>query len=146
MVRFSIIGGVVAALVDLGSVQAQTVATTPAAVMDSADDGANRRPQIGNPLWSVPITSLSATRERPLFSPSRRPPPPPPVPPTAYVPPVPQQPKPVEPDHPPLSLVGTVTGGIEQIGIFLDHTYPGRHSPQARSRPFWVDAAGNPQP
>src|SRR5436853_356695 len=26
----------------------------------------------GNPLWAVPITLLSVTRERPIFSPSRR--------------------------------------------------------------------------
>src|SRR5258708_33146709 len=30
----------------------------------------------GNPLWAVPLDALSMTRERPLFSPSRRPPPP----------------------------------------------------------------------
>ena len=28
-----------------------------------------------NPLWAIPLTQLSATRERPIFSPSRRPPP-----------------------------------------------------------------------
>jgi hypothetical protein len=28
----------------------------------------------GNPLWSIPLKELSATRERPIFSPSRRPP------------------------------------------------------------------------
>src|SRR5215831_17659551 len=28
----------------------------------------------GNPLWAVPLADLSATRERPIFSPSRRPP------------------------------------------------------------------------
>lgn len=29
----------------------------------------------GNPLWSISLATLSATRERPIFSPSRRPPP-----------------------------------------------------------------------
>src|SRR5262249_53698680 len=28
----------------------------------------------GNPLWAIPLRSLSATRERPIFLPSRRPP------------------------------------------------------------------------
>src|SRR5215212_880442 len=28
----------------------------------------------GNPLWGIPLKSLSLTRERPLFTPSRRPP------------------------------------------------------------------------
>src|SRR6516165_2807674 len=31
----------------------------------------------GNPLWAVPLRSLSVTSERPIFSPSRRPPIPP---------------------------------------------------------------------
>src|SRR5262245_45321462 len=30
----------------------------------------------GNPLWAIPLRQLPATRERPLFTPSRRPPPP----------------------------------------------------------------------
>src|SRR4051812_9399513 len=29
----------------------------------------------GNPLWSVPLSMLTATQERPIFSASRRPPP-----------------------------------------------------------------------
>src|ERR1700756_873862 len=33
----------------------------------------------GNPLWGIPLRVLTATRERPLFSPSRRPPAPPAV-------------------------------------------------------------------
>src|SRR6202167_5277676 len=28
-----------------------------------------------NPLWGVPLNQLSGTRDRPIFSPSRRPPP-----------------------------------------------------------------------
>jgi hypothetical protein len=31
----------------------------------------------GNPLWAIPLTDLSDTRDRPIFAPSRRPPPPP---------------------------------------------------------------------
>jgi general secretion pathway protein N len=30
----------------------------------------------GNPLWAIPVRALAATRDRPLFSASRRPPPP----------------------------------------------------------------------
>ena len=71
-----------------------------------------------NPLWSVPLTSLSITRERPLFSPSRRPPPPvvvaaPPVSPV-------QPPKPAVPDRPPLTLVGTAVGATLSVGVFVD--------------------------
>src|SRR5262245_27099301 len=29
----------------------------------------------GNPLWTIPLRALAATRDRPLFSASRRPPP-----------------------------------------------------------------------
>ncbi len=73
---------------------------------------------VGNPLWALPLTQLSITRERPIFSPSRRPPPPPPT----YVAPVAvRQPvKPPEPEHPAVSLIGTVIGTDVQIGIFLE--------------------------
>lgn len=74
----------------------------------------------GNPLWAIPLKELSATRERPIFSPSRRE-----LTPAAvtgpYVPP-PQSAKPPEPDRPQLSLVGTVAGHKRGFGIFLDRT------------------------
>src|SRR5262249_56938753 len=31
-------------------------------------------PPHGNPLWGIPLSGLSATRGRPIFSPTRRPP------------------------------------------------------------------------
>jgi hypothetical protein len=74
-----------------------------------------------NPLWTIPLGSLTATRERPLFSQSRRPPPrvvaakPPAQP--------PPPPKPAEPEKPQLSLVGTVVGETgEGIGLFMSLT------------------------
>lgn len=72
-----------------------------------------------NPLWAVPLKSLKRTRERPLFSPSRRPPPPVAV---AAPPAPPGQPllKPVAPDHPLLTLVGTIVGETQSIGVFVD--------------------------
>jgi hypothetical protein len=76
-----------------------------------------RGPQTGNPLWVIPVASLASTRERPLFSPSRRPPaqaiaaPPPPKPRAA---------PPVVPEQLQLTLVGTVVGGNDHIGVFLD--------------------------
>jgi hypothetical protein len=74
----------------------------------------------GNPLWSVPLSSLSATRERPIFSPSRRPPHAPVIA-APYVPPVnPPPSKPPEPDHPLLTVLGTVAGETQGIGIFID--------------------------
>jgi general secretion pathway protein N len=80
-----------------------------------ADDRAR-----GNPLWAIPLNSLTATRGRPIFSPSRRPAPPAIVA-APYVPP-PRASTPVEPDRPQLMLVGTVTGDTEAFGIFLDQT------------------------
>jgi general secretion pathway protein N len=78
-------------------------------------------PLSGNPLWTIPLTQLSTTRERPIFSPSRRPPPPPPVV-QAYVPPVAPRPppRPVEPERPNIALVGTVAGETEGIGVFME--------------------------
>ena len=71
----------------------------------------------GNPLWAIPLKDLTATRERPIFSPSRRPPPPAVVA-KPYVPP----PKSAEPDRPQLALIGTVAGENDGLGIFLDQT------------------------
>ena len=74
-----------------------------------------------NPLWEIPLSKLSTTRERPIFSPSRRPPPVavagPPAPPAPA--PAPRLPR-VE--RPQLSLVGTVSGDDESFGIFVDQT------------------------
>src|SRR5262249_18815378 len=71
----------------------------------------------GNPLWKLPVTELSITRERPIFSASRRPPTTP-----TYVAPVPvRQPvKPPEVERPAISLVGTVIGTDVHIGGFLE--------------------------
>jgi general secretion pathway protein N len=76
------------------------------------------RPVSANPLWAVPLSALSATRERPIFSPSRRPPAPPAV--AVVSAPAPPPPKPVEPDRPLFTLVGTIVGGHGGIGVFLD--------------------------
>jgi general secretion pathway protein N len=75
-------------------------------VPDFFSQDASERP---NPLWAIPLQSLTATRERPIFSPSRRPPPrispPPPVV--------------VQPERLSLTLVGAITGE-NAIAIFRD--------------------------
>ena len=77
----------------------------------------------GNPLWSVPLSGLTATQERPIFSASRRPPPP-----AVIALPVVDQarastpPKPAEPEHPALTLIGAVVGDGDAIAIFLDRS------------------------
>lgn len=74
----------------------------------------------GNPLWGIPLGLLSVTRERPIFSASRRA-----VSVAVSVPrsaPVKPIVRPPEPEHLNLTLVGTVVGAAESIGVFLDQS------------------------
>jgi general secretion pathway protein N len=102
---------------------AATTAQSPAPAAAPTADPARAAPPVraGNPLWAVPLSSLTVTRERPLFSSSRRPPPPPvaaaPVVQVRPAPPPPPPPR--EPERPRLSLVGTV-GGEQGIAVFVD--------------------------
>jgi general secretion pathway protein N len=73
----------------------------------------------GNPLWSVPLSTLTATRERPLFSPARRAPAPAVAGPVAVAPP-PSPAPPAEPERPQLVLVGAVASDTEGFAVFLD--------------------------
>ncbi len=82
---------------------------------------ANQQSDRGNPLWAIPVDDLAATRERPLFSVSRRPKPPAAAV-QAYVPPPPPVTAPPAPDHPLITLVGTVLRETENVAIFLDPT------------------------
>jgi len=72
-----------------------------------------------NPLWAIPLKSLNATLDRPLFSPSRRPPA------RAIASPqvTPQKPA-AAPDagEPPLNLVGVVTGTEDGYAVFINTT------------------------
>jgi len=100
-----------------------TPPTAPAAPDTSASTpqrSAAAKMRSGNPLWAIPLKNLSVTRERPIFSQSRRPPPPAVVA-APYVPP-PPPPKAAEPERPQLTLVGTVAGGRDSFGIFLDQS------------------------
>jgi hypothetical protein len=86
----------------------------------TAEPGGRELP--ANPLWAIPLKQLSNTRERPIFSPSRRPPTPAvagPPPPTAAVR-VPA--KSAGPQSPELALIGTVIGEKESIAVFVDET------------------------
>jgi hypothetical protein len=69
-----------------------------------------------NPLWVRPLSSLSPTRERPIFSRSRR---------AAQVA-APSMPAPSitspGPVRPPLTLVGAVAAGSESVAILRDET------------------------
>jgi general secretion pathway protein N len=72
-------------------------------------------PSLNNPLWSIALSKLSATRERPLFAATRRPPKP-----VIAAPVNPSPMPPPQPDRPQFSLVGTVIGDDENIGVFLE--------------------------
>ncbi len=93
-------------------------APAPANAVAPAPRAAAEPAQSGNPLWAVPLGRLSATRDRPLFSASRRASPP--VVTNAYQLTPPPGPQKAHEEKPPLSLVGTVAGGAEGIGVFLD--------------------------
>ncbi len=79
-------------------------------------------PVAANPLWAIPLSALTATRMRPLFTPTRRAPAPvvASVPVSAPRPPPP--PPPAVPQHPNLTLVGTVAGENEGVAVFIDTT------------------------
>ncbi|WP_426441654.1 hypothetical protein [Bradyrhizobium genosp. P] len=73
----------------------------------------------GNPLWAVPLSALTATQARPIFSASRRPPQRAVVAPTAE-PVVTPPPAPVKPERPALALIGAAVGDGDAIAVFLD--------------------------
>jgi hypothetical protein len=76
-----------------------------------------------NPLWAIPLSALSATRNRPLFTPSRRPPAP--IVTNAPAPVVmrpPPPPPPAAPEHPNFVLVGTVAGDNDSVAVFIDNS------------------------
>jgi hypothetical protein len=93
----------------------QVVVSPPASAAPASE-----RALSANPLWAIPLSQLSITRDRPIFSPSRRPPPPAVAP--AAVPRVAAVPKPREPERPQLTLVGTIASDDEGFGIFLDQS------------------------
>jgi hypothetical protein len=128
MKRYALRGGLGLSVVVLSSAAMLTAA--PLSVIDLSVPSVDARdpPQTstpapvaepvrpGNPLWAVPLKDLSVTRERPIFSPSRRPP----MSPVAAPPYVPPPPRPAEPQRPQLALVGTVVNAAEGFGIFVD--------------------------
>jgi hypothetical protein len=127
--------GVAVGIALLGNPKAQIAIAAPSAVLDPAEKSPGaidldlnsdisrqgQKPQIGNPLWGIPLGTLSATRDRPIFSPSRRPPQPVTVAAPYIAPPQPIT-KPAGPTTPLLTLIGTVVGENESIGVFIDQT------------------------
>ena len=115
----SICASAVQAAVGLAVDRLQRVpaAVEPSPGPSTTADAASNAP-VGNPLWAVPMSALSATRDRPIFSTSRRPPASPVIAAPTASPPRPTPPP--EADRPPLVLLGTVIGKSRRIGVFLD--------------------------
>ena len=106
---------VIIAVLALGAV----IAVLPGWNADAAPISEPAIERTGNPLWAIPIDSLAATRERPIFSASRRPA----SPPAIFVAAAPSPPPPVAvslPDRPALILLGTIVGGALRVGIFYE--------------------------
>jgi hypothetical protein len=88
-------------------------AAGPSGAPRGPDPGAKSR--AGNPLWTVPLSALSATRDRPLFSVSRRPPIV--AAPIAAPPPKQEALAPPPPERPLLTLVGTIVSRKASFAI-----------------------------
>jgi hypothetical protein len=95
-----------------------TTAGAEAITSPSTPSASTDRVLSANPLWAMPIKQFSATRDRPIFLPSRRPPAP--LAPVVTVAKAIVVPKPKEPERPQLSLVGTILGDEDKFGIFID--------------------------
>ena len=101
------------------AVSVQT-AVSPPAPAAPAVTAAPERALSANPLWAMPLARFPVTRDRPIFSSSRRPPAPAVAP--AAVPKAAVVPKPREPERPQLTLVGTAASDEEGFAIFLDQS------------------------
>jgi general secretion pathway protein N len=73
------------------------------------------RQRTGNPLWAIPLSALTATRDRPLFSASRRPPFV--AVPTVAPPPQKQEDPPPPPEQPSFTLVGTIVSPKASVAV-----------------------------
>ena len=86
----------------------------------SVEPNRDEAAQAGNPLWAIPLSELAATRDRPLFSASRRPA----AAPVATVPPPVQVDPPVVasalPEQPSLTLIGTIVSPETSIALLRD--------------------------
>ena len=96
------------------------VMPAPVDMSPGAQPRIERSDPSGNPLWAIPLSALTATRERPLFLPSRRAPAPAVAnTPVAFAPP-PAAPPPAEPESPQLVLVGAIASETEGFAVLLD--------------------------
>jgi general secretion pathway protein N len=107
----------VTALLESDSHEFHRPATGEPIAADAKDQGA-----LDNPFRDIPLESLSATRERPLFSATRRPPPPAAGVAIQSAAPATQTQAPVSSDleEPPLALIGTITGPEHPVAVLFN--------------------------
>ena len=96
------------------------VIPAPVDITPGAPTRVERSEPSGNPLWAIPLSALTATRERPLFLPSRRAPAPAVAGTPVVAAPPPLPPAAAEPEQPPLTLVGAIASETEGFAVFLD--------------------------
>src|SRR5437763_1932906 len=96
------------------------VVPAPVDITPAAPTRVERSDPSGNPLWAIPLSALTATRERPLFLPSRRAPAPAVAGTPVVAAPPPLPPAAAEPEQPPLTLVGAIASETEGFAVFLD--------------------------
>jgi general secretion pathway protein N len=80
----------------------------------------DRAPPTGNPLWAIALKDLNETRDRPIFTPSRRPPPRMVEKPYTPPPPPPRVETQLPPEPLTLSLVGTIAGESDGVALFTE--------------------------
>lgn len=116
LVLATITSGAAATMAMIGQTDVKSNRTSTNFVKENQPKTPAHRMATGNPLWAIPMKALTATQDRPLFSPTRRPP----APPVTALPAPPQPP--IERERPPLVLIGTVVGENEAIAVFLDQS------------------------
>ena len=101
--------------------KASSVAGVESSALAAGGSPLHAAGQGGNPLWRIPLSALNATRDRPLFSVSRRPPALPveaAAPPPRAPDPVPSAPPP--PERPALKLIGTIVSPTASVAMLRD--------------------------
>jgi general secretion pathway protein N len=99
---------------------AQIVAESTESAKQTAPPQQTTPDDSDNPLWAIPMSTMTATRDRPLFLPSRRPPAPVVANEPAIAPPPPPPPPP--PERANLVLIGTVVSENKGIALFTDQS------------------------
>jgi hypothetical protein len=115
---FALSGHAIAALLTPAAATEQpsysTITNSVDAHSITTQENEHEQTPTSNPLWSIPLSKLSETRLRPLFTPSRRPPLP------VVTPSQPTSTPKSTADQLQLALVGTIINNDERFGLFID--------------------------